>query len=69
MGIEVVLRPLNESEFSGRLANLYDPKNASYKHQLSKGKFYARFAPASEQSTAISDYLQESGLHGLRLFL
>jgi subtilase family serine protease len=51
------------------LANLYDPKNASYKHQLSKGKFYARFAPASEQSTAISDYLQESGLHGLRLFL
>jgi kumamolisin len=62
MAVEVVLKPRNEAELSELLTNLYDAKSANYQHWLTKGEFYSRFAPTSEQTAAITKYLRESGL-------
>ncbi|MGA8505120.1 MAG: protease pro-enzyme activation domain-containing protein [Candidatus Sulfotelmatobacter sp.] len=62
MAVEVVLAPRNESELSDLLANLYNPKSESYRHWLSKGEFYSRFAPSDAQIAAIADLLRARGL-------
>ena len=62
MTVDVVLAPSNESELSGLLASVYDPKSQSYHRWLGQGEFNMRFAPSSAQVAAVTDYLRESGL-------
>ena len=62
MTVDVVLAPNHESELSGLLASVYDPQSQSYQRWLGQGEFNLRFAPSSTQVTAITSYLQASGL-------
>jgi subtilase family serine protease len=62
MAVEVVLKPSNESELSGLLTDIYNPKSEKYQHWLGQGEFIARFAPSKVQVKQITDFLQESGL-------
>jgi subtilase family serine protease len=62
MAVEVVLRPSNESELSGLLTDVYNPKSEKYQHWLGQGEFVSRFAPGKAQVKQITDFLRESGL-------
>ncbi len=62
MTVDVVLAPRNGSELSNLLTELYDTNSQSYGHWLAKGEFNSRFAPSKEQTTAVTNYLRESGL-------
>ena len=69
MAIEIVLSPGSDAELSGHLASLYDPEIRNLPAIAQPSRVLLASCSASEQITAISDYLQESGLDGLRLVL
>ena len=62
MTVEVVLAPSNQNQLSGLLADVYNAQGANYQRWLAKGEFAARFAPSSAEVSAITTYLQSSGL-------
>jgi subtilase family serine protease len=62
MTVDVVLAPSNQSQLSELLANTYNPQSASYQQWLGQGEFYSQFAPSSATVSAVTDYLQSTGL-------
>jgi subtilase family serine protease len=62
MTVEVVLAPSNQSQLSELLANTYNPQSASYQQWLGQGEFYSMFAPSSATVSAVTNYLENSGL-------
>jgi hypothetical protein len=69
MAIEIVLSPGSDAELSVHLASLNDPEMRNLPALAQRSRVLLASCPASEQITAILDYLQESGLDGLRLVL
>jgi subtilase family serine protease len=62
MTIEVVLAPRNQADLEATLANVYNSKSPMYRQWLATGEFETRYAPSTEQSTAVASYLEASGL-------
>jgi kumamolisin len=62
MSIEVVLAPSHSARLKTLLADLYNPKSASYRHWLTTGQFGARFAPSTAERSGVARYLKASGL-------
>ena len=62
MSIEVVLAPSHSARLKTVLADLYNPKSASYRHWLTAGQFGARFAPSAAERSGVARYLKANGL-------
>ena len=62
MTIDVVLSPSNPADLSQLLSDLYNSQSARYQQWLAQGEFYTRYEPSAEQTAAVTEYLQSSGL-------
>lgn len=61
--LTVWLKLQNESALKKKIQEIYDPRNPSYQHFLTKAQFDKSYAPSPSTRAALTDYFEQHGFH------